>query len=188
LRVDPNERLGVLVDQEGSIGVVEYSEMPESDKAARCDDGSLLHKAGNISFFCFSMSFIEEHVKLASSLPLHKANKALPEEIATKNDLPPQKIWKFEYFIFDLLRLTKKAQVVIAPREECFAPLKNASGADSIETVQALLLQHDKGVFQKISGCDVGDKVIELSPAFYYPNIELRARWKNRAPEGGYIE
>ena len=43
---------------------------------------------------------------------------------------------KFELFIFDVLPLAERWTVVETSRREEFAPLKNATGADSPETVQ----------------------------------------------------
>ena len=43
---------------------------------------------------------------------------------------------KFEMFIFDVLPLAERWTVVETPRREEFEPLKNATGADSPETVR----------------------------------------------------
>ncbi len=187
-RKDPYERLGVIVEQNEHLSVIEYSEISDQERQARSADGSLLHPVGNISFFIISMDFIEKAVDHIRSLPLHKAFKQIPEEIRIAHALPEQKIWKFEYFIFDILALTKKAQVVIAPREECFAPLKNKEGSDSKETVQELLLQRERKLLEEVAHVPTHNLVFELSPAFYYPTALLQEKWQGKLPETDYID
>ena len=187
-RKDPYERLGVIVEQNEHLSVIEYSEISDQERQARSSDGSLLHPVGNISFFIISMDFIEKAADHIRSLPLHKAFKQIPEEIRIAHALPEQKIWKFEYFIFDILALTKKAQVVIAPREECFAPLKNKEGSDSKETVQEFLLQRERRLLEEVAHVPTHNLVFELSPAFYYPTALLQEKWQGKLPETDYID
>jgi UDP-N-acetylglucosamine/UDP-N-acetylgalactosamine diphosphorylase len=122
LRVDPEESVGVLFEKEGRIGVVEYFELPETDRHARNEDGSLRWKIANTGLLCFSMDFIQKI-----------AGVTLPYHLARKN----QK-WKCETFIFDLLPHAEKCRVVLCPRETIYAPLKTA---DQLEGVRAALLR-----------------------------------------------
>ncbi len=132
LRSDPNENVGVLVQKEGKVEVIEYTELPDSQKSARNPDGTFLHPCANITLLAFPLKTIRKY-----SLPLHLAHKS----IATKNDPSPLKpnAWKFEKFIFDIFPLIERIGVLVYSREECFAPLKNLTGTDSVTTVQEAL-------------------------------------------------
>lgn len=132
LREDPKENVGVLVEQEGKIHVIEYSELPNEEKEARDENGLLLHRCANITLLALKLKTIKNY-----DLPLHLAHKA----IKTKNDPNPLKpnAWKFEKFIFDIFPLIERIGVLVYPREECFAPLKNLTGSDSVAIVQEAL-------------------------------------------------
>ncbi len=105
-RADPAEKVGVIVLRDGTISVQEYSELPDHFEAP------LAH----IGLFCFSLSFIERIAEV--ELPWHLARKTYRG----------QKIWKFERFLFDVLPHTQKTSVLVYPREDVYAPLKNLEG------------------------------------------------------------
>ena len=48
-------------------------------------------------------------------------------------------VWKFESFIFDVLDFASKVEVLVCLRAECYAPLKNASGDKSSQSVREAL-------------------------------------------------
>ena len=188
-RFDPDEKVGIIVENNDKIEIVEYSEFPKEELQARDSEGALKHRCANISLFSFTMDFITgvpyDHV------PLHQAFKAikyLDENGVTKMSDTPIAC-KFEKFIFDLLPFANLVRVLIYPREECFAPLKNASGPDSMMTVQEALQRYDRMIYEKISDRHAPTKPFELSPQFYYPTLELLERWQGKElKEGGYIE
>jgi UDP-N-acetylglucosamine/UDP-N-acetylgalactosamine diphosphorylase len=59
LRRDADEKVGVVVNRNGRIAVVEYTELPKSEKTALGANGELKYPVANMSNYCFSMSFIE---------------------------------------------------------------------------------------------------------------------------------
>lgn len=131
---DPEEKVGVVVKKGDRCTIIEYMEFPESEKNARQEDGTLKHRCANLGLFCFSLSFIQKIVKEGHSLPLHQAWKK-----TQTIDNEGLHAWKFETFIFDWLNFASRVEALIYPREECFAPLKNLTGADSPETVRRSL-------------------------------------------------
>jgi len=178
-RIDPMEKVGVIIRNGGKAGVIEYSEISKEDALAKDANGYLKHRCANISLFCFNMLFIEKAAH--QQLTLHTALKSL------SND-NPVKIWKFERFIFDLLPYADKVSALVYPRELCFAPLKNVEGQDSLETVQKALLNLDRITFKRISGLDAEGKTFELSQDFHYPTKELLSNWKGKPlPDESYI-
>ena len=77
---------------------------------------------------------------------------------------------QFERFVFDLLPRAERSVVMATPREEEFAPIKNASGSDSPQTSKQM--QVDRAArWLESRGMDVprGDDgrpvaMIEISP------------------------
>lgn len=168
LRVDPTEKVGVLVKQGTHLHVIEYTEMNDSERLARQPNSALRHPCANLSLFCFEMTFIERVAPIP--LPFHLAHKAV------KTAWGERLAWKFERFIFDVLPFAQKTGLLVYPREHCFAPLKNREGPDSPQTVRKALLQRDQEVFKEVTGQSVGpDTPLELSPKFYYPTPALLA-------------
>lgn len=189
-KIKSEEKVGLLVKQDEHCRVVEYSEMSVKEKEAKRPDGRLKHCCANLSLFCFSFSFIEEIIANHHILPLHKAWKAaayVDEKGETHFPAQPN-AWKFETFIFDWLIYAKKVSALIYPREECFAPLKNAKGADSPETVREAIQQRDKRIIQKITGLKAPDFPFELTAEFYYPSHDLLEKWKGKVILASYIK
>ncbi|NRA89708.1 MAG: UTP--glucose-1-phosphate uridylyltransferase [Simkaniaceae bacterium] len=120
-RASKDEKLGVIGTEKGKLGVLEYSELTEKSK----DLGFTL---GNTGVFSVSCEFIERIAPL--DLPFHLAQKI-------ENG---RSVWKFETFIFDLFCHANSFKILISDRKKCFAPLKNRSGPDSLETVTKALM------------------------------------------------
>ena len=151
LRSTPEEKVGVLVKNNGHVRIAEYSEIPKELSTARNEDGSLLFPLANLSLFCVSLPFIEElGLKGDLLLPWHTAFKKAP--IYEDGKKIQKEVYKFETFIFDILPFAKQVDVLVYPRDDVFAPLKNASGDNSLETVQKALIENDRKILEKIYG------------------------------------
>ncbi len=177
LRGDPEEHVGVVVREGYFCRVVEYSELSREEKYARLPDGSLKHQCANISLFCFSLSFINLISTLHPDLPLHptyKKAKAYNDDEDNDALISISYAWKFEFYIFDLMVWANKTAVILFPREDCFAPLKNVSGDCSIETVQQKIRDKEKKILESIPGQKVPETAFELPAQFYYPTEELK--------------
>lgn len=191
-RDNPLEKLGVLLKKNGRVDVIEYSEISDEERNARDPNGNLWHQCGNISLFSFEMDFVKDiadnHYRY---FPYHLAWKAVkyltPEGETRTADKPMA--WKFERFIFDVLPFAQSVKALLYSRDECFAPLKNASGPDSIGEVKAALMRSDRAVLEKVTGIKPDESLIfELDAQFHYPTEELLKNWKGRQlTEGGYI-
>lgn len=187
----PEEKLGVLVKQGGSVRVIEYSELPDSESRAM-RDGVLKHVCANLSLFCCSMDFIKNRVvPECGKMPLHlafKAAKHLDENGNTVAAHEPM-AWKFERFIFDILPLASHVYALLYPRNRCFAAVKNFSGDESPGTAQAALQQQDGEILSQITGTEPPEHPFELAQEFHYPTPELLKAWRGKVlASGGYIE
>ena len=131
-RQSPDEKMGVLVELNGKLKVVEYSEISAT--------AAFKFNLSSTGMFCLSMEFIRYLCQdLQVDLPLHLARK---KAHVLKGDVQEEVyVWKCERFLFDLLDHVRKSAVLVCPREKIYAPLKNAVGDCSLQTVQQALFQ-----------------------------------------------
>eukprot|EP00919_Chromeraceae_sp_WS-2016_P072626 GHVR01171685.1.p1 GENE.GHVR01171685.1~~GHVR01171685.1.p1 ORF type:complete len:444 (+),score=82.99 GHVR01171685.1:238-1569(+) len=145
----PTENVGVVCLKSvggGTVSpcVVEYSELPEKLRDERSSDGSLQYTAGNICNHLFTLNFISRIIDNAHLMPVHRADKKIAcIDMSTGEKYTPTTPngIKPELFIFDSFQFTASCHVLLVDRHEEFAPLKNATGEDSPETVRAQMSQ-----------------------------------------------
>lgn len=126
-REDPMEKLGVIGEENGKLMIREYSELIPRMR-------TLAHAYGNTGIFSCTLDFIKQISTL--DLPWHLARK----QATIQGKSEQIWIWKFETFIFDVFPSAKSFKIVVGERKNCFAPLKNLTGPDSLETVAKALL------------------------------------------------
>ncbi len=173
-KAGPEEKVGVFCLSNGKTEVIEYSDLPMDLQRERLADGTLRFVAGSIAIHIISAAFIE---KLANdprfALPYHRAEKKIAHiDLATGQKVNPSENngVKLERFIFDALAMCEGSIVLETDRVEEFAPIKNATGADSAATCHALqtersarwLASRGARVPRKADG--TVDAVIEISP------------------------
>jgi len=71
----PLDRVGNVVEVEGRLQVVEYSDLPKRVAERRNADGSLLLSAGSIAVHAINVAFLERMAARADALPFHFARK-----------------------------------------------------------------------------------------------------------------
>ncbi len=175
----PEEKVGVLAEIDGRCGIIEYSDMPKAMTEERAADGSLAFRAGNPAIHLFAVEFLERVTSGRQSLPFHLARKKVPHfDPTTGTTITPaaENALKFERFVFDALPLAGRWLAVESKREDEFAPLKNATGPDSLETVQAAMTAQARR-WLRAAGATVADDVpVEISPLFALDATELKAK------------
>lgn len=138
----PKEKLGNFCVVDGRVTVIEYSDLPEELAEQRTEDGELRFRAGSIAIHAIRRDFIESLNKGdAFALPFHRAEKKVPHlKLDTGERVEPSSpnAVKLETFVFDALPLCETSIIYETDRVEEFAPIKNASGADSAETSREL--------------------------------------------------
>lgn len=142
-KANPEERVGVLCLEDGRPSIVEYYEMTEEMLHARNDDGNLSYSFGVILNYLFRLDIMEEIVK--RELPIHVVKKKIPYYTVDGNYIEPGEPngYKFEELALDLVHLFDNCLPFEVVREKEFAPIKNASGDDSIDTARELLLKQN---------------------------------------------
>ncbi len=137
-KVNAEEKLGMFCAVGGRVEVIEYSDLPMDLQRQTLPDGSLRFLAGSIAVHAMSVEFVSRlNTDARFSLPWHRAEKKVacidPETGAAINPASPNAV-KLERFVFDALPMCEKSIVLETDRIEEFAPIKNATGVDSVES------------------------------------------------------
>ncbi len=173
----PMDRVGNVVQVNGRLMVIEYSDLPDEVANRRKADGSLEIWAGSIAIHAMDVAFLERMVRAAEGLPFHRALKKVPYVDPAGRRIEPASpnAVKFERFIFDLMPSAECAVVVEVDMMGHFAPLKNGPGAkeDTAETVKAQVVSlHTRWL--RRAGAKVSEGVaVEISPLFALDADEL---------------
>ena len=138
-KCDPHERVGVLCLRGGVPDVVEYYELSEEMANARDERGGLVYSFGVILNYLFRREALEEIER--NVIPVHVAKKKIPCLNGAGELVKPEQEngCKYETLVVDIVRLTKSCLPYEAVREHEFAPIKNATGVDSVESARELL-------------------------------------------------
>lgn len=138
-KVDPYERVGAMCLEDGKPSIVEYYELTPEMAEARDENGTLLYGFGVILNYLFRVDKLLEIAE--KSLPLHVVEKKVPyideNGVAVKPETP--NAYKFETLILDMVYMMDNCLSFEVDREKEFAPVKNATGTDSVESARALL-------------------------------------------------
>jgi len=190
LKCEPLERVGNFVVINDRVTVIEYSDLPDELAYQRRDDDRLMFEWGSIAIHIINRSFVERINTRGFSLPWHHADKRVPYINENGNLIDPSQpnAVKLETFVFDALPLAEKSIILEIVRSEQFAPIKNASGVDSLPSSQAL--QIDRAArWMTLAGINVPrkpdgspDVLIEISPLFALDADELARKYAQLRP------
>ncbi len=138
----PDEKVGVICLEDGRPSIVEYYELTEELMEARDADGSPAYNFGVILNYLFRVSALDGLLK--KQLPLHVVEKKIPYMDETGKLVKPEKPngCKFENLVLDMIHQLESCLPFEVEREKEFAPIKNKTGVDSVESARALLLQN----------------------------------------------
>ena len=145
-KADASEKVGVFARRNGRTSVVEYSDLPTDIAEAVDDHGRLLFEAGSIAIHAASVAFLRSIDEAGeSALPFHRAFKKVPHvDLESGECVEPTEpnAVKLERFVFDAIPVADQPMVMRVAREREFAPTKNPTGVDSVESAKQL--QHDR--------------------------------------------
>ena len=135
----PDEKVGVMCLEDGRPSIVEYYELTEELMNAKDENGDPAYYFGVILNYLFS---VPELIKiLNNNLPLHIVEKKIPylneEGELVKPETPNG--FKFESLVLDMIHQMESCLPFEVVREKEFAPIKNKTGVDSVESARALL-------------------------------------------------
>jgi UDP-N-acetylglucosamine/UDP-N-acetylgalactosamine diphosphorylase len=194
-KTGPDEKLGVFCSVNGRVQVIEYSDLPGDLSHQKLADGSLRFVAGSIAVHAMSVEFVARlNTDTNFSLAYHRAEKKIPHiDLATGKLVQPEKNngVKLERFVFDALPMCRGPVVYETSRSDEFAPIKNATGVDSVEssrkiqTARAALWLEAAGVKVPRNAKGEPDCVAELSPLTAIEPGDLDSKPLPRAIERG---
>ena len=134
----PEERVGVLCTVDGKPDVIEYYELPQDIASQTDENGELAYPYGVILNYLFSVSVLDEI--LSKKLPYHLAKKKVTHIVDGKLLEPNEpNAYTFETLVVDMVRLMGTCLAFEVEREKEFAPIKNFTGVDSVQTARELL-------------------------------------------------
>ncbi len=137
----PDEKVGVMCLEDGRPSIVEYYELTDELMNTKDANGEPAYNFGVILNYLFRVEDLEQ---MMSSLPLHIVEKKIPyineEGEAVKPEAPNG--YKFESLILDIIHYLPSCLPYEVVRNHEFAPIKNKSGIDSVESARALLAEN----------------------------------------------
>lgn len=135
----PEEKVGVLCLEDGRPSIVEYYEMTDEMLNSREEDGTLSYNYGVILNYLFRVDKLNK--TLSVKLPLHRAFKKIKYMDANGEIITPEEpnAYKFETLVLDMIKLQDDCLAYEVDRNKEFAPVKNKTDVDSVDTARELL-------------------------------------------------
>ena len=136
---DPYEKVGVICMDGDKPDIIEYYELTDEMANQKDENGELAYIYGAIMNYLFRLTKLEEIVN--NKIPVHIVQKkieCLCEDGVTRK---PEKEngKKFETLAVDLIKPMGSVLPFEVVREKEFAPIKNKTGVDSVESARELL-------------------------------------------------
>lgn len=138
-KAEPHEKVGVLCLEDGKPNIIEYYELTEEMANARDEKGDLQYIYGVILNYLFRLEKLDEVAD--AKIPVHVVKKKVPYLSDAGELVKPltENGYKFETLILDMIKLMETCLPFEVVREREFAPIKNRTGVDSVETARELL-------------------------------------------------
>jgi UDP-N-acetylglucosamine/UDP-N-acetylgalactosamine diphosphorylase len=187
IKSGPKEKVGNFCLVDGRVNVIEYSDLPDELAEKRNPDGSLVFELGSIAIHIINRTFVENLNVDDFSLPLHRATKKI-QHIDKKGNATESDGIKLESFVFDALPLASKSVILQTIRSEEFAPTKNATGVDSVETTRQMMTARAADWLES-AGITIPRKpdgsvdcLLEIAPSFALEKGDIKEKL-NQIPE-----
>lgn len=134
----PDEKVGVMCLEDGRPSIVEYYELTEELMDAKDEKGDPAYNFGVILNYLFKVSDLEKIRE--KKLPLHVVEKKIPYLDKQGNKVKPTEPngYKFEQLVLDMIHELDSCLPFEVDRRKEFAPIKNKTGVDSVETAREL--------------------------------------------------
>lgn len=179
-KAHPDEKVGHLVRVGASDRIIEYTELTPEQTRETSPTGELIYRWGSPAMHCWSIAFLDRLGQAGFKPPLHRSAKPLKAWV--DGGVHEVQGWKNERFIFDLVPQATVSVGLAIERDDEFAPIKNASGTDSVDSMQALC-SAAYGRWLEAAGVSVElaeGQTIEISPLFAATAAQFAAEWDGR--------
>jgi len=137
-KVAKDEKVGAMCLEDGKPSIVEYYDMTPELMDAVNEKGEPAYNFGVILNYLFRVPELE---KMMENLPLHIVEKKIPYLDEDGNLVKPEAPngYKFENLVLDMIHQLDSCLPFEVVREKEFAPIKNKTGVDSVESARELL-------------------------------------------------
>ncbi len=137
----PDEKVGVMCLEDGRPSIVEYYELSEEMMNAKDANGDPAYNFGVILNYLFKE---EELEKMMASLPLHIVEKKIAYLDEKGELIKPEAPngYKFESLVLDMIHQLDSCLPFEVVRNKEFAPIKNKTGVDSVDSARLLLVEN----------------------------------------------
>lgn len=134
----PDEKVGVMCLEDGKPSIVEYYELTEELMNARDEKGNPAYNFGVILNYLFRERDLEQMME--ANMPLHIVEKKIPYLNEAGELVKPEEPngYKFEQLVLDMIHELDSCLPFEVVRNREFAPIKNRTGIDSVESARAL--------------------------------------------------
>lgn len=138
-KVNPQEKVGVMCTEDGRPSIVEYIELTEDMLTQRDENGEYAYNFGVILNYLFKVDKLVN--LLERKLPYHKSAKKIPYINEAGELVKPEEPngYKYEQFILDMIQMLDSCLPFEVVRGKEFAPIKNKTEVDSVESARELL-------------------------------------------------
>lgn len=124
--------------EDGKPSIVEYYDMTPELMEAKTKDGKPAYNFGVILNYLFRVKDLVEIVE--KKLPLHIVEKKIPYLNEAGEPVKPEEPngYKFEQLVLDMIHELSSCLPYEVVRNREFAPIKNKTGVDSVESARKL--------------------------------------------------
>lgn len=138
-KVNKEEKVGVLCLEDNHPSIIEYYELTDEMKDAVNEKNEPAYNFGVILNYLFNVKELDKIVAL--KLAPHVVEKKIPCIDAKGNEVNPEEPngYKYEELILDMIKMLDSCLGYEVVREKEFAPIKNKTGVDSVESARELL-------------------------------------------------
>lgn len=138
-KTNPYEKVGVLCLDGEKPDIIEYYELTDEMANEKDANGALAYRYGAIMNYLFRLETLEEIA--GQRIPVHIVEKKIECLCADGVTRKPEKEngKKFETLVVDLIKPMGSVLPFVVVREKEFAPIKNKTGVDSVESARELL-------------------------------------------------
>jgi len=134
----PDEKVGVMCLEDGKPSIVEYYELTEEMMYAKNEKGDPAYNFGVILNYLFRVDALE--AMFEEEAQVHVVEKKIPYLDENGNLIKPETPngYKFEGLVLDMIHQLDTCLPFEVVREKEFAPIKNKTGVDSVESARVL--------------------------------------------------
>ena len=177
-KAHPDEKVGHLVKVGKHDAIIEYTELTPEQTRTKNAQGELIYRWGSPAMHCWSVAFLARLADHGYKIPLHRSKKPLKAWVDGK--IQEVTGWKNERFIFDLIPEAKVSIGLAIDRDAEFAPVKNATGADSPASATDLASRFYARWFAAAGVAVAPGARLEVSPLFAATQEQFLAAWDKR--------